>query len=540
MTDAYNHSIPEAALNTASAIVGRTGSGKTYTAKGAVEALLEAGRRVCVVDPTGAWWGLRRRADGSDGFPVVIFGGEHADVPITDASGARLGEIVASAEAPQCIVDVSEFSTGEIVRFLTAFFEALYTKNRAGIHLVLDEADIMAPQNPMPETRRLQGVVNKIVRRGRIKGFRPMMITQRPQVIDKSVLSQVDTLIAMRLTSPQDRKAILDWVKGHAGDAEAKEVIDALASLKTGEGFVWSPAQDILKRVQFPTICTFDSSRAPEETDEEIAPSPIDTHKISLLAKALAPKVDEPITKATKVVQPAPSAAEIEAAEQRGHKAGYVLGFHDGWNRCKASARIEFGDMPGDAAPPPAEYQPQPVPAPKQILKAEKKAAAPNDCGLTRGAAALLDVAVERWPARFSWTQLCTMNGTKARGGHFNTCRKMLVEGGHVSDDGGFVTPSASALKLAGVDPNRKVDAEELRETWQNVLPNPADKMLAYLIARTPNYPVTPDELGRALGMAPRGGHWNTGLRVLKDNDLIEVKDGKIRAAAHLWTNHGA
>lgn len=185
------HPIPDAALNTASAIIGRTGAGKTYTAKGAVESLLEAGRRVCIVDPTGAWWGLRLLADGSEGFPVIIFGGDHGDVPINDQSGERLGEIIASGDVSQCIVDVSEFSTGEATRFLTAFFEALYSKNRGALHLVLDEADMMAPQNPMPETRRLQGVVNKIVRRGRIKGFRPMMITQRPQVIDKSVLSQV-------------------------------------------------------------------------------------------------------------------------------------------------------------------------------------------------------------------------------------------------------------------------------------------------------------------------------------------------------------
>lgn len=36
------------------AIVGRTGAGKSYAAKTVIEYLLDAGRRVCIIDPTGA------------------------------------------------------------------------------------------------------------------------------------------------------------------------------------------------------------------------------------------------------------------------------------------------------------------------------------------------------------------------------------------------------------------------------------------------------------------------------------------------------
>ena len=45
-------------LNHQTAIVGTTGAGKTFAAKGAVEALLAEGRRVIIIDPTGAWYGL--------------------------------------------------------------------------------------------------------------------------------------------------------------------------------------------------------------------------------------------------------------------------------------------------------------------------------------------------------------------------------------------------------------------------------------------------------------------------------------------------
>jgi len=51
-------SFPPEAFAQHIAILGKTGSGKTTTAKGFAETLLDAGKRVCVIDPTGVWWGL--------------------------------------------------------------------------------------------------------------------------------------------------------------------------------------------------------------------------------------------------------------------------------------------------------------------------------------------------------------------------------------------------------------------------------------------------------------------------------------------------
>lgn len=86
-----SHPIPEAALSQHIAILGKTGSGKTYAAKGVVERILSEGGRVCVIDPTGAWHGLRSSATSKTaGFPVVIFGGSHADLPLGGAHGDAL------------------------------------------------------------------------------------------------------------------------------------------------------------------------------------------------------------------------------------------------------------------------------------------------------------------------------------------------------------------------------------------------------------------------------------------------------------------
>ena len=87
--------IPEAALGQHIAVLGKTGSGKTFAAKAEiVEPLLERGRRVGVVDPTGAWWGLRSSRDGKGpGFPVLVLGGDHGDLPLPALGGAAVARL---------------------------------------------------------------------------------------------------------------------------------------------------------------------------------------------------------------------------------------------------------------------------------------------------------------------------------------------------------------------------------------------------------------------------------------------------------------
>ena len=66
--------LPTAALDDRIAIVGTAGSGKTYTAKGFVERLLDAGARVAIVDPLSVWWGLCAGAAGNAGYHFDAFG----------------------------------------------------------------------------------------------------------------------------------------------------------------------------------------------------------------------------------------------------------------------------------------------------------------------------------------------------------------------------------------------------------------------------------------------------------------------------------
>ena len=262
--------LPATALDERLAIVGTSGSGKTYAAKGLVERLLEQGARVCVVDPLGVWWGLRAGPDGSASplpCPVVVFGGRHADVPLDEGMGGALGHLIGTHQIA-CVVDVSDLGTATARRgFMTAFTEALYAANTEPLHLVLDEADLWAPQRAQPDGYDLLQRVEEIVRRGRVRGFVPWLITQRPAVLHKDVLSQADILVSMKLTSSQDREAIGRWIEGQADRAEGRRILAALPRLARGEGWVWAPSDGVLERVAFPRIRTLDSSATPRRED---------------------------------------------------------------------------------------------------------------------------------------------------------------------------------------------------------------------------------------------------------------------------------
>jgi len=269
------------------AILGKKGRGKTYTAKGIVERLLDSKRRVVVLDPLSTWWGLKTTANGkSDAYPVAVFGGPHGDIPINDGMGKALGKIISHDNVP-CVIDLGQMRKAEMNRLATDLLETMYLENRDPITVVLEEADVFAPQNPMHDSTRLFHEVDRIARRGRAFGFRLITLCQRPARLNKDVLTQLSTLIALGVTSPQDRDAIQKWVEGNADRDQAKEVVSTLAGLGVGEGWVWAPDHDVLKRVRFPKIRTLDTSATPKEGEKRVEPKKLAQIDVGPLLDAL-------------------------------------------------------------------------------------------------------------------------------------------------------------------------------------------------------------------------------------------------------------
>lgn len=269
-------SIPDDALDDRLGFVGTAGSGKTYNAGGRVEQLLVQKARCIVIDPLDVWWGLRLLPDGKtpSPFDIVILGGQRGDLPLNEHAGALIGETVARA-GESFIISLGTLGTKAAERrFMLAFLTALY-RHVSGepVHLIFDEADLWAPQRLLDkegEAAKLLGQMETIVRRGRIKGFIPWLITQRPAVLSKDVLSQVDGLVALKLTSSQDRDAIGDWVQGQADKTQWNAIWASLPTMQRGTGVVWIPGRGILETITFPPKRTFDSSATPKRGERKM------------------------------------------------------------------------------------------------------------------------------------------------------------------------------------------------------------------------------------------------------------------------------
>lgn len=258
-------SLPIAAVVETFAILGKRGRGKTSTAVVLAEEMIRGGLPVVIVDPVGVWWGLRSSIDGTgEGLPVVIFGGDHADVPLTDKAGTVVADAIIDGRFP-AILDLSHLSKAAMRRVMADFVERLYHRNREALHVIFDEADLLAPQRTSPEGNRLLGAMEDLQRRGRARGIGTSLISQRPAVLHKDLLSQAEVLIALGLTGPRDVAAIDEWVRLHADDDQARQVKQTLASLPVGTAWVWSPAWlGILEKVRIRQRETFDSSATPQ------------------------------------------------------------------------------------------------------------------------------------------------------------------------------------------------------------------------------------------------------------------------------------
>lgn len=288
--------LPLDAVTQTFAIMAKRGVGKTHTASVMAEEMLKQGQPIVVYDPTSAWYGLKSSVDGKKpAYPVVIFGGEHADVPLEENAGETIASVVVEKRIP-AILDCGLMRKGARIRFMTAFCETLYHKNREPLHFFIDEAQTVAPQNlkAMPEIARLVGALEDIILQGRRRGLGVTVISPRPAIVNTSIRSACEVLIAMQIVGPHDRKAIQEWVDLHGDDAErAKEMMVSLASLKRGEAWVWSPSWlALFTRTRFRKRETFDSSATPEIGGRAVSPAKMAAVDLEKLGAEIAATVE--------------------------------------------------------------------------------------------------------------------------------------------------------------------------------------------------------------------------------------------------------
>lgn len=145
-------------------------------------------------------------------------------------------------ERPVTILDLSGVPSavlttlvGSILRIV---YEALYwsrEKTEGGIHrpllVVMEEAHryLSGAKDDGPAA----DVVKRIAKEGRKYGIGAMVVSQRPAEVDETILSQCGTILALRLSNPEDRARVKGALPDNLGG-----LVDLLPVLRTGEAIV--------------------------------------------------------------------------------------------------------------------------------------------------------------------------------------------------------------------------------------------------------------------------------------------------------------
>lgn len=545
--------LPLEAVTQTFGVLAVRGAGKSNLAAAMAEEMYTAKLPFVVIDPVGSWWGLRSAGDGKGaGLEIPIFGGRHGDVPLERGAGVLLADLIV-AQRMTCVLDVSELSEGDKVRFLIDFAERLYRKNTEPLHLFLEEADDYAPQRPFRDQARLLGAWENIVRRGRARGLGITMITQRSASLNKNVLTQIETLFVLRTTSPQDRAAIEAWVKYQGG---AVDMLKTLPELAAGEAWVWSPSWlKMFKRVHVRRRWTFDSGATPKELKAKRAPATLADVDLGAIRESMADtiekaKLEDPKALRAELAQKNKQLAELQRELDKAKAATKIERVEVALldpklvevvaisAKAAAAASDELLAFMKKASAGIAEHRPVPTKAarPAQTQPNPVRPKAPRSNGHTitehlAGGERKILTALAQYPDGRSKVQVAILTGYAHSGGGFNNYLSSLRGRGLLEGSDNLRATDAGLAALGDFEP--LPTGATLLAYWRGRLGKAERLILEQLCEQYPKA-LSKDALGSMTGYEPNGGGFNNALSKLRTLELISGR-GELRASEDLF-----
>ncbi len=288
---AKNLSLPLDAVTQKIAVLGMTGSGKSYCMTKLAEMMLDARAQVVILDPKGEAWGLRLMADGkTPAYSIPVFGGDHGDIPLKPDMGRRIADLLVDGDY-SAVLDVSEFISSELARFGYDFATRLFERKKrqpGAMSLMIDEAQDFIPQNPSTGAGsyepKMLAAFERVGKQLRSKGVGMVLCGQRPQEINKKVLNMCECWFAFQMTGLQERDTMEKLIKD-ADREVASRLKELLPTLETGLAHIWSPRWlKVSDTFHILEKKTFDSSATPEVGARRVEPrklSPVDVAAIT-------------------------------------------------------------------------------------------------------------------------------------------------------------------------------------------------------------------------------------------------------------------
>jgi hypothetical protein len=520
--------LPHSAITHTFGLLAVRGAGKSNAARVIAEKFFRAGLPFVAIDPVGSWFGLRSSRDGkSPGLPIPIFGGRRGDVPLEREGGRLIADLVVDRRL-SCILDISTFESEAAKKgFLLDFARRLFLRNEEPLHLFLEEADDYIPQKPMRDELHLLRAFENIVRRGRARGLGVTLISQRSAVVNKNVLTQVQTLIAMRTTSPQDRAAVEAWLKYHA---QSREILESLPSLKDGEAWIWSPT--FLKktvRTRFQLSETFDSGETPKMGKRTAATlADVDLSELTkrMAATIERAKQDDPkelkkriaeLEKQLEMMRSKPAAAnELNEFRERGRAMAEAM-------RQSAANLTAFFDGFGDVRRR-SEAAPSRKPRPKSPTVPD----GPTDPSVGSGGMKRILIALAQRPQGLSQRSLGLRAGLSSNSGTFSSYLSRARGAGWIEGKGTLRITDAGEKALGEYEPLPTGTA--LLDYWLADLGNGGASRILRSLADVYPRSLSQEELAERAQLTTNSGTFSSYLSRLRGLELIEGR-GELKAA---------
>lgn len=212
--------------------IGKSGSGKSYAVGLALEQMRKCGIRFIVLDPVGTHTGIAS-------MQGVVFHEVQRGMHV-----GRFVRYILENDL-NIIVNLRALTFEEQRVFVKLFCENLYRWNKefGPRHLVVEEVQQFAPQGGKSESKEMLQVLSTM---GRMEGIGLSVITQRPAIVDKTVIANTDAFIFFQLMMPQDLGAVTEVLTARTNMADEdqrriEDIIAKMPSLQKGRAIIYSP-----------------------------------------------------------------------------------------------------------------------------------------------------------------------------------------------------------------------------------------------------------------------------------------------------------
>jgi hypothetical protein len=542
------------------AILGIKESGKSYLGTELGELLFDSGIPFVTFDPIGIWHNMRYPGAGK-GYPIVVAGGFHGDIPLTPASAPTIVE-AAMKKGVSVVLDLfhPELSKADwrtIVRECAMLL--LHRNTEYGLrHVFIEEAAEFVPQRVFDA--RVYDAVERLIRMGGNSRLGCTLISPRSQEVNKAVLELCENMFLFRQRGKNALENLKKWLE--VAGAAGGDVMKTLPNMPRGECWAWLGGSDLPVHVRVPRKNSFHPDRrAMGGAAEAPRGKAVSVGKFIGALQAELPKIEEEVkandprvlkaevqrlTRALAAAEKGQAPAAPAWPDQREEVAALVAELSEctaAMDRLTAAAnelqrrqKAALAALGGESLPLPAvtpptrRASPAPPPAPRQPAPA--RAAPQSDGSVPPGCAKPLAALAAVYPSGLTEAQWATSAGYKRSGGTWGTYKGRLRSAGLIEQrEGRWFATEVGAAAVGDVE-LPPAPGPDLVRWWAAKLPG-TTKMAEALIEAWPEW-LSRDELAARLEMSAAGGTFGTYVGRLAGPGVVERGSDGIRLTCEI------